>query len=405
MSCASDIEKERNKTFELLVDRNIENHGRDGQGSGRKERSYGERGNGERGNGERGRGEEGRGERRTYERGRGERARGERGRGERGKGERGKCERGKVERGKGERGRGDKGLGERGFGERERGYRGDGQNRSEQGRGEKEKSERSVDTREEYSANRYSEKSRPMRAGPMRGRSRRQRGGQVNSESYIKPLFSPLEEFRDHYPKPTSSQTYVDPLQIFKDEVIGLFSRSDENSIPLCQFVQIYESFYNKQLKNHGFEKLIDLLKTVAGADNSLEITAEKKGETRCLKLLNSQEEVLPGAKIRPNDDENKQLFSFKSHSSKSIDTQDTEDKERCVHDEGKYTHILNYGEEVGYDGETNEFEPKVEANLHNVTKKTLEANAIAIFWDIENCPVPKGMQTSKFVQQVRESF
>ena len=405
MSCASDIEKERNKTFESLVERNIENHGRDGQGSGRKER-----GNGERGNGERGRSEEGRGERTKDERGGGEKGTGEIGRGERGKGERGRVEGGKGERGRGgrgrgERGRGDRGLGERGFGERDRGYRGNGQNRSEQGRGEKEKSERNSDTREKDSANSYSEKSRPIRAGAMRGRSRGQRGGQVNSQSFIKPLFSPSEEFGDQYQKHTTSKTYVDPLEIFKDEVIRLISQSDEKTIPLSQFVQIYESFYNKQLKNHGFEKLIDLLNTVAGADNSLEITAEKKGATRCLKLLNSQKKVLPGAKIRPNNDAKKQLFSFKSHSPNIIDTEGTDEEEKCEHDEGKDTHILNYSEDVGFDGETREFEPKTNAIEQNVTNTPMEANAIAIFWDIENCPVPKGMQTSKFVQQVRESF
>ena len=230
------------------------------------------------------------------------------------------------------------------------------------------------------------------------------------------------------------SNTSQQALNSFKTKVRRMLNNLPDKSVPFGDFVQTYHQMNKHQVKLSDYsckslrellDKIPDVVRTVGKEKHIVVMLANRveAAEGKKKKTRKSLKKKCP--ELESNSDI---LFTFlssgKTDAVVTLDS-DTEEEEEVKASEG----ILNVTDSE--DDETiswtaGESEDSIDdgrdllqntpTGLEETFDKTLtlsetaeaepEASTnVAIFWDIENCPVPKGVSTSDFVSKIRETF
>ena len=197
-----------------------------------------------------------------------------------------------------------------------------------------------------------------------------------------------------------------------KQELVALLSDHPDFSIPLSNLSQAYTKFYGKEFHRHGFSKLIDLLMAISAG--TFAITEVRSGETRCLKLIKPKDGKKSGPvvnKVKSSDKKGtkRPIFIFKSQPAQQPNHSEEDDEDESSEEKSNASSTFMKG--LGFDSlpdlELPEDFGTEEEEGNEKERKTNDEEKleIAIFWDIENCPVPRGVRTSTFVQRLRQKF
>ena len=200
-------------------------------------------------------------------------------------------------------------------------------------------------------------------------------------------------------------------LDNLKQELVALLSDHPDFSIPLSNLSQAYTKFYGKEFHRHGFSKLIDLLMAISAG--TFAITKVRSGETRCLELIKPKDGKKSGPevnKVKSSDTKptKKPIFVFKSQPAQKPNHSEEDDEDESSEEKSNASSTFMKG--LGFDSLPDlelpeDFGTEEEEGNEKKRKTNDEKLEIAIFWDIENCPVPRGVRTSTFVQRVRQQF